>query len=484
MKVSVAQLNPKLGDFAENKQKIRQAIRRAKDEGANILILPFGALTGFPVGNLVASRDFREKIQDSLEELALETKNESLVVFSGGEEILKDGTIIGAQLQKEGDRGHFSFMGFGFNNMEVVVNLGPKVFEKNRPEAHELELRLLATEKKSWVFDINLAGATDEILFSGLSSVFNPDGLLMCRLNFAEEDFLTLDLDSKEPSRIEEIPAGEDILIRAITTGIRDYFTKNNFPKILVSVSGGIDSALVLALAVRAVGKDKVDAVYLPSRFSSDISRQEANAVCKNLGVSLQEISIDPYHNLFLNELRFLQNGNKVWEENIQARVRGNIVMSLANAYQYLVLATGNKSEAAVGYCTLYGDTCGGFAPICDLLKTEVRAICRFLNLNGEIIPEQTISRPPSAELREGQKDEDSLPDYAFLDQVLYLHCEEGQDFHEISHQLGRSEDVRRIFDLVYKNDYKRRQMALGLKLSKRYFGLDWHIPSSVTPWY
>lgn len=482
MRVSIAQLNPVLGNFDVNKRKIRQAMERAKEENANLLILPFGSLTGFPMGNLLASKDFRACISASLEELALETKNNPLVVFSGGEEVFENGEVRSAQMSADPERGNYSFMGFGSKSMEVVVNLGPKIFEKNRPEAHELELRLMAGEKKAWVFDVNLAGATDEIIFSGLSSVFSPEGQMVCRLKFAEEDFITLDLEEPAPCRIEEIPAGEDILIRAVVCGIRDYFQKNNFPKILVSLSGGIDSALVLALAVQAVGGDRVDALYLPSRFSSDLSREEALALCANLGISLQEISIEKFHALYLDELKFLGSG--VWNDNIQARIRGSIVMSLSNAYGYLVLAAGNKSEAAMGYCTLYGDTCGGLAPISDLLKTEVRAMCRFLNRGGELIPQRIIDRPPSAELHEGQVDEDSLPNYDFLDRVLYLHCEEGQDFHEISHQLGRSEDVRRIFNLLYRSEYKRRQMAIGLKVSKRYFGLDWQIPASVSPWY
>lgn len=484
MRVSIAQLNPSLGNFELNKKLIRQAIARAKDDDAGLLILPFGALTGFPMGNLLASKDFRSRISSSLEELALETSDSSLVVFSGGEEVFEKGEVRSAQMSADPERGNYAFMGFGSKSMEVVVNLGPKIFEKNRPEAHELELRLMAKEKKAWVFDINLAGATDEIIFSGLSSVFSPEGEMLCRLKFAEEDFITLDIEDPAPARIEEIPAGEDILIKAVVCGIRSYFNKNNFPKILVSLSGGIDSALVLALAVQAVGKDRVDAVYLPSRFSSELSQKEAQSVSKNLGVALQEISIEKYHSLYLEELKFLDNGAAVWKDNIQARIRGSIVMSLSNAYGYLVLAAGNKSEAAMGYCTLYGDTCGGLAPISDLLKTEVRAMCRYLNRNGEIIPQATISRPPSAELHEGQIDEDSLPNYDFLDRVLYLHCEEGLDFHETSQQLGRPEDVRRIFNLLYRSEYKRRQTAIGLKVSKRYFGLDWQIPSSVSPWY
>lgn len=484
MKISIAQLNPKLGDFAGNQKKIRTAISRALDENANILILPFGAVTGFPLGNLTLSEDFRNATKASLEAIAHETEGNNLSIFSGGEEVFSNGQVHYGQFSSEhpGQR-HIPFPAmFQKENIEVFVNLGPKIFEKNVPEAHEIELRILAGEKKAWVFDINLAGATDELIFSGLSTVIRPDGEIAARLKFAEEDFITLDINNPETYRVEPIPAGEEILYKALVTGIRNYFEKNNFSNILISVSGGIDSALVAALAVAAVGKEKISAVYLPSRFSSDISTNEARNLCSNLDIPLKEIPIESFYNTFLNELSFLHDG--VWKENIQARIRGSIVMSIANDTNALVLATGNKTEAAMGYCTLYGDTCGGLAPISDLLKTEVRALSRYINRDHIIIPEEIITRPPSAELHEGQKDEHSLPNYEFLDQVLYLHCEENLDFHQISERLGRPEDVRKIFTLLYRSEYKRRQTAIGLKISKRYFGLDWHVPCTVGLWF
>ncbi|MGL5956679.1 MAG: NAD(+) synthase, partial [Brevinema sp.] len=275
-----------------------------------------------------------------------------------------------------------------------------------------------------------------------------------------------------------------EILLQSITQGIQNYVVKNNFSNILVSVSGGIDSALVLALAVQAIGSERVSAVYLPSKFSSKLSQEEARKVCQNLSVPLKEIPVTTLHEQFLQELSFLPDG--VWQENIQARIRGNIVMSLANTDNTLVLATSNKTEAAMGYCTLYGDTCGGLAPIADLLKTEVRALCRYINLQADkdIIPSPTIDRAPSAELRLNQEDEQSLPNYEFLDQVLFLHCEEGLDYTQICDQLGRQDDVLKIFNLLYQSSYKRKQTAPGIKLSKRYFALDWHIPSTVFPWF
>lgn len=487
MKVSIAQLNPRLGDFSYNKQKIKEAIQKTIEDQSKILILPFGAISGFPQGNLMASEDFRTSLQLSINELALETKNTDLSIFVEGQEVLANGTNTESPSQEDHDRIRLPFPSiFNQKNYDIYVNLGPKIFEKNRPEAHEMELKILANEKKAWVFDINLAGATDEILFTGLSSIVNPEGEIVTRLKYAQEDFITVDLESNEKYPIHEIPAGEEILRQSIAQGIRDYFEKNYFPNILVSVSGGIDSALVLALAVEAVGADKVYATYLPSKFSSELSRDQAQQVCANLGVPLQEIPIESFHQQFTQTLSFLQDGNPIWEENIQARIRGSIVMSIANARNSLVLAAGNKTESAMGYCTLYGDTCGGLAPISDLLKTEVRALCRYINFTSpkEIIPELTITRAPSAELREDQEDEKTLPNYDFLDQVLFLHCEEGLDYHKICDRLGRSDDVLKIFTLLYKSAYKRKQLTTGLKLSKRFFGLDWHIPSTVFPWF
>lgn len=488
MKVSIAQLNPRLGDFTYNKEKIREAIKLALRDQSQILIIPFGSISGFPQGNLMASEDFRVAIQNAREELALETKDTELSVFVEGQEILTKGIVSREGFSQEIlDHTHLPLPAiFNQNNYDIFVNLGPKIFEKNRPEAHEMELKLLANEKKSWVFDINLAGATDEILFTGLSSITNPEGKIIARLKYAQEDFITVDLESSNTYPVHEIPAGEEILRQTIVQGIRDYFLKNHFSKILVSVSGGIDSALVLVLAVEAVGAEKVHAVYLPSKFSSDISKNGAQKICDNLNVSLNHISIESLHKSYIQELSFLKDGNTIWEENIQARIRGNIVMSIANAEGSLVLATGNKTEASVGYCTLYGDMCGGFAPISDLLKTEVRALCRYINTisNKEIIPEITITRPPSAELNENQIDENSLPNYEFLDQVLFLHCEEGLDYPQICDRLERKEDVLKIFTLLYTSSYKRKQSPTGLKISKRYFGLDWHIPTSVGLWF
>ncbi len=488
MKVSIAQINPRLGDFNYNKEKVRTAIHKALEENANILIIPFGAISGFPQGNLMASDDFRKGMRETINSLAKETVDNDLSVFIEGQEVLANGLV-----NTEPTAGEFLTQSnplpsiFNKKNYDIYVNLGPKIFEKNRAEAHELELKLLAKEKTSWVFDVNLAGATDEILYTGLSAIVSPQGEFLTRLKYIEEDFITVDLENPhENYPISEIPAGEEIIKVSIVKGIKDYFEKNHFKKILVSVSGGIDSALVLALASEAVGSENISAVYLPSRFSSEISREEAQLLCSNLNVPLKEIPIDSFHQQYLDQLNFLEDGNPIWKENIQARIRGSIVMSIANAEGSLVLATGNKTEIAVGYCTLYGDTCGGLAPIADLLKTEVRALCRYLNYQykKEIIPERTITRPPSAELRENQIDEDSLPNYEFLDQVLFLHCEEGLDCHQIIDQLGRQEEVLRIFTLLYQSSYKRKQLAMGIKISKRFFGLDWHIPSTVAPWF
>ncbi len=486
MKVSIAQINPSLGDFQGNTEKIRQVIHRAISEDSRILILPYGAISGFPQGNLAASEDFRAALESSMQELAIETLGTSLAVFIEGQEVLHEGKISSEGFTMENaDSKHLPLPSiFNQKNYDIFVNIGPKIFEKNRCEAHEMELTILARDKKAWVFDVNLCGATDEIIYTGLSSVISPEGEIFTRLAFVEEDFITVDLENTDHSYpVAEIPAGEEILKHAIVKAVKDYTHKNNFEKVLVSVSGGIDSALVLALAVEALGAGNVKAVYLPSKFSSDLSRDEAYKLCENLGVEIQTIAIEDFHDKFLNELAFLPDAGS-WHENIQARIRGCIVMSISNANNYLVLTTGNKSEVAMGYFTLYGDACGGLAPICDLLKTEVRALCRYINTDSEIIPSKIITRAPSAELKDNQADEDSLPNYDFLDQVLFLHCEEGLDCAQISDRLGRQEDVLKIFTLLYRNSYKRKQLPQGIKVSKRFFGLDWHIPATVYPWF
>ncbi|MGL4388644.1 MAG: NAD(+) synthase [Brevinema sp.] len=486
MKVSIAQINPHLGNFALNTEKIRDAIRKAIMDNSHILLLPYGAISGFPQGQLMVSQSFHEQITTHLEELALETLDSKLSVFAEGHKILSKGKIDYDQINTFPQEQPYMLPDiFNKNNLDIFVNLGPKVFEKNRPEAHELDLKIIAQEKKAWVFDINLAGATDELVFNGLSSITDPNGNIVTRLKFLEEDFITIDLDNLETFYpIAEIPAGEEVLKQVIVSGIKNYFIKNNFSNILVSLSGGIDSALVLALAVEAVGSKKVSAVYLPSKFSADMSCEESKKLCENLDIPFKIISIETLHQSFEQELSFLEQG--VWNENIQARIRGSIIMSIANDKGSLVLSTGNKSELAMGYCTLYGDMCGGLSPISDLLKTEVRALSSYINYSArkEIIPIKIITRAPSAELREDQIDETTLPNYEFLDQVLFLHCEEGFDAEQIITQLDRADDVMFIFSRLYANSYKRKQAPVGIKVSKRFFGLDWHIPSTVFPWF
>jgi NAD+ synthase (glutamine-hydrolysing) len=332
---------------------------------------------------------------------------------------------------------------------------------------------------------LNAVGGQDELVFDGASFALNKSGELALSLPHFKE-CLSL-IEFKQDSAIKDLvkntisPATsmEAQVYDALVLGVKDYLNKNGFPGAIIGLSGGVDSALVLAIAVDALGADKVRAVMMPSRYTADISWIDAKQMADNLGVQYDEINIAPMVDAFDASLASEFAGLPIdaTEENIQARVRGTLLMALSNKSGRIVLTTGNKSEMAVGYCTLYGDMAGGFAVIKDVAKTLVYRLCQYRNGIESVIPERILTRAPSAELRPDQKDQDSLPEYEVLDAILALYMEQDESIQSIIERGFKAEDVEKVTRLIKINEYKRRQAPIGVRITQRAFGRDWRYP-------
>ena len=401
---------------------------------------------------------------------------------------------------------------------QLVVNISASPYHAGKSRARERMLATRAADNVVFVAYCNLVGGQDELVFDGGSMILDPRGERLARARSFEEDLLVFDLDLREVFRLRlhdprqrqeraigleqvervDLPAfpalsqpplprmgeegernGEAEVYQALVLGTRDYVRKNGFRQVVVGLSGGIDSALTATIAADALGPENVIGVSMPTRYSSPISREDAEALARNLGIRFLNIPIDGIFQSYLDTLAepFRGLSPDVTEENIQARIRGNILMALSNKFGWLVLTTGNKSELAAGYCTLYGDMAGGFAVLKDVLKTQVYRLARYRNAQGEVIPERILTRPPSAELRPDQRDEDALGPYAVLDPILRAYVEEDRSLEEIV-ALGYDEEtVRRILRLVDGSEYKRRQGAPGIKITPRAFGKDRRLP-------
>jgi len=402
---------------------------------------------------------------------------------------------------------------------QILVNISASPFHVGKRELREKMLSTRAQECGAIVVYTNLVGGQDELVFDGGSLVFDEKGHLISRAKIFEEDLLTVDVEPEKvlrshlqdprrrgkkldyPSpplievskeirqknkrlerRIEESPVGEKEIFNALVLGTRDYVKKNGFKKVLVGLSGGIDSSLVAGIAEEALGKENVIGVIMPSQYNAPSSMEDAYKLAKNLGIKtftlpIQEIFVS-YGRVLKKEV-FKNLREDVTEENIQARIRGNLLMALSNKFGWLVLTTGNKSEMSCGYATLYGDMAGGFAVIKDVYKTEVYKIARFINKKKgrKVIPESVIRKPPSAELRPRQRDQDTLPPYEVLDPILKAYVEKEYSFEELLRMGYDKTTVKKVIRMVDRNEYKRRQSPPGIKISPRAFGRDRHLP-------
>jgi NAD+ synthase (glutamine-hydrolysing) len=414
--------------------------------------------------------------------------------------------------------------GADFGDVDIILNLSSSPYHFQKGKFRERMFGTRASDNQAVVAFCNMVGGQDELVFDGGSMIFSPRGDCIGRAKYFEEDFLIADLDLEQvfsyrihEPRIRKIPEqesaeknaervkldasslkrsggnklvklrteprldGPEEVFRALSLGTRDYVLKNGFKKVLIGLSGGIDSSLVAAIAVDALGKDSVVGLTMPSRYTSKGTKSDAHLLAKNLGIKVLELPIEKNYGAYLETLAPVFKGFKpdVTEENIQARIRGNLLMALSNKFGWLVLTTGNKSEIATGYCTLYGDMAGGFAVIKDVPKTLVYKISEYYNklCGKKIIPQSVLDRPPSAELRPDQKDQDTLPPYELLDPIIQGYIVEDLGFQELVRKGFPAETVRRVIRMIDLNEYKRRQAPPGVKITPRAFGRDWRLP-------
>ncbi|HTT10507.1 MAG TPA: NAD+ synthase [Burkholderiaceae bacterium] len=528
VRVAVAQINCTVGDFDGNSRRILEMAARASGAGARILLTPELSLSGYPPEDLLLRQTFYEASDAALARLAAKLlQYPELHVIVGhplareghrynAASLLADGMVRATYCKHDlpnydvfDEQRYFTPdnrpLVFEVGGTRFAVNICEDTWFRYAPEAaraagaqvllipngspyhlgketQRLEvMRENVTRCGLSLAYANLAGGQDELVFDGASFALDARGRMTHLAPQFEECLLPVDFVDGVPQPGERADLGsiEKQAYGALKLGVRDYLGKNGFPGAIIGLSGGIDSALVLAIAADALGADKIRAVMMPSQFTADISWLDARALAGKLGVRYDEIPIKPAFDAFLSSLAGEFRGLP-WdttEENIQARIRGTLLMALSNKYGSIVLTTGNKSEMAVGYCTLYGDMAGGFAVIKDIRKVLVYALARYRNSIDPVIPERIIVRPPSAELRPNQTDQDSLPPYEVLDAIIERYMELGESVADIIAAGYPEHDVRRVVRLIRVNEYKRRQAPVGIRITHRGFGRDWRYP-------
>lgn len=539
MKIALAQPNPTVGDVDANADAILALVAEAEAAGADLVVFAEQSILGYPAKDLLLRRDVVARNVQALERIARRcTRIAAVVGYAEPNDTglgrpvfntaaLLDGGRVAARWRKQllptydvfDEARYFQPAGtqpvVEFRGRRLVVTIcedllaeefcGQRVYEAD-PAADaaagraDLLLNISASpffcDKRPWrirklaaaaaragtpVYYVNQLGGNDDLLFDGASCAIAPDGRVLAQARAFEPDLLLIDLDVPATARIEPAPTGQAELRPALVMGVRDYVRKCGFRTAVVGLSGGIDSAVVAALAAEALGPENVHGVAMPGRFSSDHSREDARALAESLGIRFSEIAIEPVHSAYERLLapHFAGRPADITEENIQARIRGALLMALSNKFGALLLTTGNKSELAVGYCTLYGDMCGGLAVISDVPKTMVYALARHINERAgrALIPERSITKPPSAELRPDQTDQDTLPPYDVLDAVLERYEERLESPEQIIAAGFDPAVVRDLVHMVQRSEYKRQQAALGLKVTSRAFGFGRRMP-------
>jgi NAD+ synthase (glutamine-hydrolysing) len=564
MRLALAQINTTVGDLDGNRERILAALREAESAGADLVLLPELAVTGYPPEDLLLRPGFLRAAAQSLDQIARETKDvaalvgfphldrdlfNACAVCAGGEVkaiyrkrflpnygvfdedryfapardcllLELGGTLVGPTICEDMWQPGPPATDLALAGAQVLTNISASPFHLCRDREREEMFATRARDNACFVAFCNAVGGQDELLFDGHSLVLDEEGHVLARAPGFEEALLVVDIDpadavgrrlrdvrrralarergkeisapvvslgetrkQREPAVPESAePLGELEQMRlALELGLRDYVGKNGFSEIVIGVSGGIDSALTAALAVEALGAERVHSVSMPSRYSSEETRRDARLLAESLGTDFRELPIDGAFAAFESALAesFAGREPDLAEENLQARIRGVLLMALSNKFGWLVVATGNKSELSVGYATLYGDMAGGFALLKDVFKTDVFRLSRYLNERAgrELIPATIIDRAPSAELRADQLDEDSLPPYEKLDRVLEAYVEQDRSREELSQDGFDPDVVERALALIDRAEYKRRQAPPGVRLTPKAFGRDRRTP-------
>jgi NAD+ synthase (glutamine-hydrolysing) len=532
LKISLAQLNLFVGDVDGNATRVIEAANAARAQGADLVMFPELALAGYPPEDLLFHSGFRQQVQSALARVCRETSGIDVLV---GHPEYDEGAIHNSAAFVRGGRVYATHRKQCLPNYKVfdekryftpgrsptlvdvkgvrvailvcedvweevpageakvagaelllVINASP--YQRHKQRSRQSVVRERALETGLPVAYVNLVGGQDELVFDGNSFVMDADGTLTQRLPAWREAQVCVEFERRDGAirpvvgPVEPELSEEASVYSALVLGVRDYVGKHRFPGVVLGLSGGVDSALTLAIAVDALGADRVHAVMMPSRYTADISLEEAEAQARALGVKYSVISIEGMFGATLEALRDEFAGRKpdTTEENIQSRCRGVLLMAISNKTGAMVLTTGNKSEMAVGYATLYGDMAGGFAPLKDCPKVLVFRLANHRNSlqpDAPAIPQRVIDRPPSAELRADQKDTDSLPAYEVLDPILEAFIEDDLSVDEIVAKGFERATVQRVLELVKRNEYKRRQAPPGIRISGRAFGRDWRYP-------
>jgi NAD+ synthase (glutamine-hydrolysing) len=562
-RVSLAQINPTVGDIEGNARRIIDGIAQARAVGADLVAFPELGITGYPPEDLLFKSAFIEANLAALAEVTKAARGITAVVgfvdrrqdLFNAAAVIHDGALAGVyhkqflpnygvfdenryfQAGREASVFSIGTTGVAVNvcedlwyptgpttpqalaGAELIVTINGSPYHAGKAHFRERMIATRAADDVVWLAFVNMVGGQDELVFDGASMIVDPHGETVARGRQFVEELVTADIDldavfraRMQDSRrrketldaarapvisvpglrerpeappisaplVEPLPRVGEVF-QALVLGTRDYVRKNGFKRVVIGLSGGIDSSLVAAVAVEALGRENVTGVTMPSPFSSRGTRDDAQRLAKNLGIEFMRLPITPVFKGFLKSLAEPFKGLKedVTEENIQARIRGTLLMALSNKFGWLVLTTGNKSEIAVGYSTLYGDMAGGFAVIKDVPKTLVYELARHVNARGgkAIVPQSVIDRAPSAELRHDQKDQDTLPPYDILDAILQLYVEESCGVADLIARGFPPETVRKVIRMIDTAEYKRRQGPIGVKITPRAFGRDWRLP-------
>ncbi|WP_290664051.1 NAD+ synthase [Ignavibacterium sp.] len=538
MKLALCQIDPIIGDLEYNKNKILEGYRKGIQSNADLVIFPELALVGYPPLDLVEKKEFRQAVNRAAVEIASQTKsvglifgsitedndligtdvhNSALLCFDGKIQFVQHKTLIPNydvfdemryfDPSKEVFVYEFKNEKLGISicediwndadywyrrrytrdpiqellhkNATLLINISASPYSYGKRQARRDMLSTLCKNDKIPLAYTCCVGAQTDLIFDGASMCFDKRGRLVKLGKTFQEDFIIFDTNADYDEITQCESTFEEEVYNALVFGLKEYCTKLNFNKAVIGLSGGIDSALVTCIAVDALGAENVHVLLMPSKYSSEGSISDSLQLIKNLGISFDNLGIQPVVDETILQLKAaLKNNIKgLTEENLQARIRGLYLMAYSNNEGHLLLTTGNKSEMAVGYATLYGDMAGGLAIIADVYKTDVYKIVDYINRNNEIIPKAIINKPPSAELRPNQTDQDTLPPYELLDRILRMYLEENKEIYEISNLIGDEEIVKKVLRMVDLNEYKRKQAAPALRISSKAFGYGRRYP-------